>query len=149
MLNKIKLFFDQHMAVSAENENVEQKLHLACAALFVEMMHMDDKAQANEVEMISNRFKATFSLSSEQADDLISLATQEWQDSTDYFQFTSLINKEFSQIQKVELIKSLWQIAYADGELDIYEEHMVRKMADLLHVSHIDFLKTKHQVSGC
>ncbi len=148
MLNQIKLFFDQHMALSAPNENAEQKLHLACAALFIEMMHMDDKVEPVEHEMIISRFKAIFSLSSEEANTLISLATEQWQQSTDYFQFTSLINKEFSQPQKIELIKSLWQIAYVDGELDKYEENMVRKMADLLHVSHMDFIKTKHQVNG-
>jgi len=59
-----------------------------------------------------------------------------------------LINKGFTQEQKVTLIKTLWQIAYADGELDKYEEHMVRKMADLLHVPHLEFIKTKNQVNG-
>jgi uncharacterized tellurite resistance protein B-like protein len=148
MLNQIKLFFDQHMALSAPDENVEQNLHLACAALFIEMMHMDDKAHTEEHEIILSRFKAIFSLSSDQASSLISLATKEWQHSTDYYQFTSLINKEFTQQQKIELIKTLWQIAYVDGELNMHEEHMVRKMADLLHVPHRDFIKTKHQVNG-
>ncbi len=148
MLNQIKLFFDQHMALAAPNENAEQKLHLACAALFLEMMYMDDEAHAKEHEMILSRFKTIFSLSPEDATNLLSLATEQWQKSTDYYQFTSLINKEFSQQQKIELIKSLWQIAYVDGKLDMYEENLVRKMADLLHVSHKDFIQTKHQVNG-
>lgn len=148
MLNQIKLFFDQHIALPVPNQNTEEDLHLACAALFIEMMHMDDKEQAEEQEMILNRVTDIFSLSIEEANSLISLATQERTQSIDYYQFTSLINKEFSQIQKITLIKTLWQIAYADGELDQYEEHMVRKMADLLHVPHIEFMKTKHQVNG-
>jgi len=98
--------------------------------------------------MILTRVKALFSLSNQEENSLISLATQEKKQATDYFQFTSLINKEFTMEQKIKLIKTLWQIAYTDGELDMYEEHIVRKMADLLHVSHMEFIKTKHQVKN-
>ncbi len=148
MLNQLKLFYEQHIAIPAPDQLSEQKLQIACAALFVEMMLMDDKEQLEEHEMIINRMNNLFSLSSEQARTLITLATEQKKQATDYFQFTSLINKGFSQQKKISLIKSLWQIAYADGQLDVHEEYMVRKMADLLHVPHIDFIKTKIQVNG-
>jgi len=148
MLNQLKLFFEQHIALPVPDQVLEENLQLACAALFIEMMVMDDKEQAEEHEMILNRVKQMFSLSLEQATTLITLATEQKKQSTDYFQFTSLINKGFSQQKKVTLIKSLWQIAYADGHLDRHEEYMVRKMADLLHVPHLDFIKTKIQVNG-
>ncbi len=147
MLNQIKLFFDQHIALPAPDQSVEENIHLACAALFIEMMYIDDEAHPAEHKVILNRIRESFSLSFEQANDLISMATQQRQQATDYYQFTSLINKGYTQEQKVSLIKSLWQIAYADGELDQYEEQMVRKMADLLHVPHLQFIKTKHQVN--
>lgn len=146
MLNQLKLFFEQHIALPAPNQLTEENLRLACAALFIEMMGMDDKEQAEEHDMILSRIKDMFSLSVEQATTLISLAAQERELATDYFQFTSLINKGFTQEKKVRLIKTLWQIAYADGQLDKHEEKMVRKMADLLHVPHLDFIKTKIQV---
>lgn len=148
MLNQIKLFFEQHIALPAPNQVTEENLHLACAALFVEMMHMDDKTQTEEHDMILKSVTDNFSLSVEEANTLISLATQQRKQATDYYQFTSLINKGFTQEQKVTLIKTLWQIAYADGELDMHEEYMVRKMADLLHVPHLEFIKTKNQVNG-
>ena len=149
MINQIKLFFDQHIALATQNSLAEESLQLACAALFVEMMHMDDKVHVNEHEAILKSICENFSLSNEKANTLISLATQEHKQTTDYYQFTSLINKGFTQEHKVTLIKSLWQIAYADGELDKHEEYMVRKMADLLYVPHLDFIKTKHQVIDC
>lgn len=148
MLNQIKLFFEQHIALPAPNQVTEENLHLACAALFVEMMHMDDKTQTEEHDMILKSVTDNFSLSVEEANTLISLATLQRKQATDYYQFTSLINKGFTQEQKVTLIKTLWQIAYADGELDMHEEYMVRKMADLLHVPHLEFIKTKNQVNG-
>jgi len=148
MINKIKSFFDEFIALAEPDQLSKESLHLACSALFIEMMYMDDKADIKEQEMILKRLKELFSLSTEEAKTLISLATQEKKQATDYFQFTSLINKGFTQEQKIALIKTLWQIAYADGELDMHEEHMVRRMADLLHVPHMEFIKTKIQVSG-
>ena len=148
MLNQIKLFFDKHIALPAPEQVTEESLHLACAALFVEMMYMDDKTRAEEQDMILKSVRDIFSLSVEEAKTLISLATQQRKQATDYYQFTSLINKGFTQEQKITLIKKLWKIAYADGELDKYEENMVRKMADLLHVPHLEFIKTKIQVNG-
>jgi len=149
MLKQINLFFEQYIALPLpdQSEEKEEDLHFACAALFIEMMYTDDKVHPQEQDVILNHIKDNFSLSDEQANSLITLATQERKQTTDYYQFTSLINKEFTQQQKIKLIKTLWQIAYADGELDMYEEHMVRKMADLLHVPHIEFLKAKHQVN--
>ena len=148
MLNQIKLFFEQHIALPAPDQVTEENLHLACAALFVEMMYMDDKTRAEEQGMILKSVSDIFSLSVEEANTLISLATQQRKQATDYYQFTSLINRGFTQEQKITLIKTLWKIAYADGELDMYEENMVRKMADLVHVPHLEFIKTKIQVNG-
>lgn len=148
MLNQLKLFFDQHLALTVDEQLTEESLHLACATLFIEMMIMDDEIQVEEQSMILSRVKEMFSLSTTDASEIIALATEQRNQATDYFQFTSLINKGFSQEQKVTLIKSLWQIAYADGHLDIYEEQLVRKMADLLHVPHLDFIRTKLQVNG-
>ena len=147
MLNQIKLFFDKHIALPAPDRITEESLHLACAALFVEMMYMDDKTRAEEQEMIIKSVRDVFSLSVEEAKTLIFLATQQRKQATDYYQFTSLINKGFTQEQKTTVIKKLWKIAYADGELDKYEENMVRKMADLLHVPHLEFIRTKIQVN--
>ncbi|HHZ69482.1 MAG TPA: TerB family tellurite resistance protein [Methylococcaceae bacterium] len=145
MLNKIKSFFDQHIA-SGESEHVtDADLHLACAALLIEMMHMDDAVRPEEKAIILCRIKEHFGLSDDAANTLMVLAAEQRTQATDYYQFTSLINRGFSHEQKITLIKLLWDVAFADGELDIYEEHMVRKIADLLHVSHMHFIKTKHQ----
>ena len=148
MLNQLKLFFDKHIALPAPDQLSDDKIHIACASLFIEMIFMDDKEQIEEHEMMLNRLKDLFSLSVEQATNLIALAAKQREQSTDYFQFTSLINKGFSHEQKITVIKTLWQIAYTDGELDKHEEQMVRKIAGLLRVPHMDFIKTKIQVNG-
>lgn len=146
MLNQIKLFFEQHLALSAPENISEDKLQLATVVLFLEMMHMDDKIEATEQEIILSLIQQNFSLTAEQAASLIELAEQQRKQATDYFQFTSLINKEYSLEQKVRLIESLWKIAFVDGVLDMNEEYLVRKIADLLHVPHTAFIMAKNRV---
>lgn len=147
MLNQIKLFFEQHLALSAPESTSEDKLQLATIVLFLEMMHMDDKVEIKEQEVILSLIQQNFSLTAEQATALMELAEQQRKQATDYFQFTSLINKEYSQQQKIRLIESLWKIAFVDGVLDMNEEYLVRKIADLLHVPHTAFIMAKNRVN--
>jgi uncharacterized tellurite resistance protein B-like protein len=146
MLNQIKLFFEQHLALSAPKDTLEEKLQLATVVLFLEMMYMDDKAEPKEQEIILSLIHQNFSLTAEQTTALLALAEQQRKQATDYFQFTSLINKEYSLEQKIGLIESLWKIAFIDGVLDMNEEYLVRKIAHLLHVSHTAFILAKNRV---
>ncbi len=146
MLNQIKLFFEKHLALSAPEVASEDQLQLATVALFLEMMTMDDKVEPKEQEIIQSLIHQNFSLTAEQATSLIELAEQQRKQATDYFQFTSLINKGYSLEQKICLVESLWKIAFIDGVLDMQEEYLVRKIAGLLHVPHIDFIMAKNRI---
>ena len=146
MLNQIKLFFEEHLALSGPEDSLEEKLQIAMVALFLEMMTMDDKVEPEEQEIILSLIHQNFSLTAEQSTSLLELAEQQRKQATDYFQFTSLINKEYSLEQKVRLIESLWKIAFIDGVLDMNEEYLVRKIADLLHVPHTAFIMAKIRV---
>lgn len=146
MINRIKLFFEQHLALSAPENISEDKLQLATVVLFLEMMHMDDKIEVKEQEIVLSLIQQNFPLTAEQAAALMELAEQQRKQATDYFEFTSLINKEYSLEQKVRLIESLWKIAFVDGVLDMNEEYLVRKIADLLHVPHTAFIMAKNRV---
>lgn len=147
MLNQIKLFFEQHIALPPAYAN-EEPLQIACAALLIEMMHIDEQLEEEEQKSIVARLEELFSLTPEQTASLIELAEEQRSAATDYFQFTHLINREFSEEQKIKLVEALWRVAYADEELCMYEEHMVRKIADLLHVSHLDYIMTKNRVKS-
>jgi len=146
-INQIKLFFEQHLALLSPEDTSEEKLQLATAALFLEMMTIDDKIDPKEQVLVFSLIQQHFSLTAEQANALIELAEQQRKQAVDYFQFTSLINKEYSLEQKVRLIESLWKIAFVDGVLDVNEEYLVRKIADLLYVPHTAFIKAKNQVA--
>jgi len=143
MLKAIKMFFEQNISIELAVDNQEHHLKLATAALLVEMMHQDEQVLETEQQAVRQALKENFTLSDEESIELCHLAQQELKNATDYYQFTKLIAEHFSQQQKIKVIELLWQVAYADNHLDAYEEHMVRRIADLIYVPHQDFIQTK------
>ncbi len=79
---------------------------------------------------------------------MLELAEQAQREATSLFQFTDLIRDHYSYPQRVALIEAMWRIALADNRLDRYEEHLIRKVAELLYVSHRDFIGAKLHVQG-
>ena len=148
MLNQIKLFFDEHIKLPAPEETSAEQLQIASAALLLEMVTMDDKIEVIEQETVLTLIQQGFSLTLEQATTLYDLAEQQREEAVDYYQFTYLINKSYNLDQKIQLIESLWKVAFVDGDLDMHEEYLVRKIADLLYVPHTSLMKTKHRVKN-
>ena len=147
MIAGIKDFFNQIIAPGAAAPGVasQHALHVATAALLLEMMRMDSTVTAAETASVARALQSRFGLDAVQVDTLMALAAEEARLATDYFQFTSLINKNFSAGQKVQVVEYLWQVAYADGRLDAHEQHFMRKIADLLYVSHADYVAAKQR----
>ena len=87
-----------------------------------------------------------FGLSGDETRELTELADQEATEAASLYQFTGLINEHFTPEQKVSVVEMLWQVAYADGSLDPYEEALVRKIADLIYVPHREFIQAKHRI---
>lgn len=142
MLSEIKNFFDKKIVT---NDDPEHQLQLATAALLTEMMYQDDKVDDKEINLIKKILAERFGLADHECNKLLELAKKEVSDAVDYHQFTHLIAKQFNREQKITMIESLWSVAFADMKLDLMEEHMVRKIADLIYVSHKDFIKAKHK----
>jgi uncharacterized tellurite resistance protein B-like protein len=147
MLNAIKNFFEKNISPE-ENGDLDHELKLATAALLIEMMYQDDQVHEKEMDAAKEALMEKFGLTEDECHALFSLAEAEVKEAVDYHQFTSLIAREFTQAQKIKVVELLWSVAYADSHLDSMEEHMVRKIADLIYVSHKDFMKTKHKVES-
>ena len=148
MLKHIKNFFDQHLAPEAIADDPEHVLRLAIGSLLLEMTHMDGEVWPEQRAAVETIVLEHFDLAEDEAAELLELAEEERSESTDYFQFTSLINNVYTQEQKLRLIELLWRIAYAIETLHRYEEHLVRKIADLLHVPHSAFIAAKLRVNA-
>ena len=143
MLAKIRKFLDKHLSPGDVTTSDRHTIEVATAALLVEIVRMDGETQPAEREAVLRAVRSKFHLTSEEAQTLIDLAEQEAREASDYFQFTSIINRRFSQPQKIRVIELLWEVAYADQVVNPYEEHLIRKLADLLYVDHRDYITAK------
>ena len=150
MIVKIRRFFEQYIIVteSISEDELEHQLQLACAALMIEVLYADYSVDQSEIDTLRKTLQGNFGLNIDEAENLIQLAEEERAQATDYYQFTSLINEFYTQQQKRELVTRLWQMAYADHTIHKLEEHLVRRLADLLHVPHSAFMQSKHRASA-
>lgn len=143
MLNAIRDFFEKHIDAPAAQGDGRHSIQLATAALLVEVVRLSGGIKPAEREVVLRAVRDKFGLSAGEAEALVRLAEDEAHEATDHFQFTSLINQRFSQIQKQRVIELMWQVAYADRELSAYEQHVIRKIADLLYVPHRAYIAAK------
>ncbi len=122
------------------------RARIAAAALLIEVVRVDDQFTEHERAAALGSVQRKFGLEPEQAQQLLELAEAEANDAHDTYQFTSKINAGFSSEEKLRLIEELWRVAYADEVLHRHEEHLIRRVAELLHVSHKAFILAKLRV---
>lgn len=149
MLEHIQKFFETRIAPmmrDATSADAEPAYQLATAALLVEMTRADYEVKDEERQSVTKAIQRAFGLSAKETDELVRLAESEADNATSLYEFTSLINAHFSPEQKQRVVELLWRVAFADGELDKYEEHLVRKVADLIYVPHRQFILAKHKM---
>ena len=142
MLKAITDFFDKHLG-PAEDSAGRHTIEVATAALITEVMRMDGDVTAAERTTALRAVRERFGLTEVDAQALVDLAEAEARSASDYYQFTSLINRHFTQAQKERIVELMWQVAYADSEASPYEEHLIRKLADLLYVEHHAYIRAK------
>lgn len=145
MFRAFQEFFDSVMAVPPDQtpEGREQALRLAAAVLLVEVMRADAKVDPAERGAVLAALRSRFALAEDQLAALLELAEAQSKHANDYFHFTSRINDNFSQPEKIALVQAMWDVAYADGLLDANENHVISKVAELLHVTHGEYIAAK------
>lgn len=141
MISKIKGFFAKNV-LESDDASVKSE-QLAAAALLVEVMVIDGNLDEQELASISQTLCQILELSNDQVDELILLSRDEVSEATSLYQFTREINTHFSADQKMKLLTAMWRVAYADGHLDKHEEGIIRRVADLLHILHSDYIRCK------
>lgn len=145
MLSKISAFFERHLqpAGGASAPLSHAQKHLAVAALLIEVAMADHVFDEREMQSLQQHLKQKFTIADSQIAELIELAKDESAEATSLHQFTSLIHQQCNQQEKFELLVSMWELAFADTELNKYEEYVIRKVADLIYVSHTEFMRAK------
>ena len=145
MIKAIQSFFDALNSGQPEQLALDQSLSIA--ALLIEVASSDGEFDQQELTALRHLLEKQFHCMAEDVDALIHRARASHQESICLYRYTSIV-KQASIETRQQVIAGLWQIAYADGQLDPHEEASIRKVADLLYVSHSDFVKTKLQAQG-
>lgn len=145
MIEKIRQFFNSNLSLDAgaSSPRDDHILKLTTAALLIEVSQADFELDAAEKARIVDTLRNTFNLNTMELDSLVTMAEEEVEQSTSLYQFTRLVNDFYDYEQKLTLISSMWQVAFADNNLDRYEEHLIRKVAELTYVTHKDFIRLK------
>ena len=149
MIESIKSFFEKNLTKKEEEEapsSAKGRVDLTCAALLVEVMNSDHELDEREHQEFMAVLQQSYNIAESDIEELIQLAKDEAFEATSLYEFTKLINDSYDYEQKVELIENMWRIAFSDKRLDKYEDHLIRKVSELIYVSHSDFIKTKLKV---
>ena len=143
MLNKLNDFLSAIIAPASAESSPEHTLQLATAVLLIEVMRSDADSTDEEQATILNILKERFQLPDAEVAQLSELGHRTAKTANDLHQFTSLINRGLELSEKVRIIEYLWQVAYADNHINAHENHLMRRMADMLHISHGDYVAAK------
>ncbi len=148
MIDILKKFFGKSTAegTADKREETSHDIRIATCALFLEMANIDGEFSDSEKESIISILKKEYQLSDEHAAALIESANKELEKSIDLWQFTNLINQNYSKEEKLQIIETVWKIVYTDGRLDKHEDYLIHKLAKLLRLSHKELIDAKLKV---
>lgn len=149
MLNRFKEIFTQARPTDddAPSENTHQeRLKMATCVVLVEVASADDEFSTEEREHILQALAARFSLSSADAEELLSVATRKREESVDLWQFTHQINELCGPEEKIEIIEEVWRVICADHAIDGHEDHLAHKLAKLFNLTHRQLIDAKVKV---
>ena len=142
MKNFFKGFFNKPISQEPETSN---SVLLSAISLMIEVSLADEIMDFSELETLKKVLLNEFEVNENDLENLISDAKKNQNSSTSLYEFTRKINDEYEFDDKKNLILSMWKIAYADGNIDKYEEYVIRKVSDLIYISHPDFIESKQK----
>lgn len=143
MIRSLTRFFEEHF-LEEPSQDDRHSIDFATAALLIEVSRSDSVRDPLEQESIIGILNLMFNFSSDELTTLIAAAEQAVNDANDLHQFTSLVNKTYDYEGRKRLVIALWKVALADGRIDKFEEHIIRRVAGLLHIDNSDFTGARH-----
>ena len=147
MIDLVKKFFSSNREEPhASRTDITHDIRVATCALLLEMASIDGKFTNDEKKNILSILERDYDLSREYINELIKISENELKGSIDLWQFTNLINQNYSLEEKVNVLKMVWEIAYTDGKLDCHEDYLVHKISNLFRLNHKQLIDVKLEV---
>lgn len=133
-----KLFGD-----AAEPGASEDDLHRAALALLYEVARADGRVDDTEQDRLLQALSQRWGLDENERERMLAQIREHAEDATDLFDHTGLLREYWGPEPRARLVADMWAVAHADGHADAREEQIIRRVADLLYVSHGDFIRGK------
>jgi uncharacterized tellurite resistance protein B-like protein len=145
MFEKLKSVFTGSEAAKSSGVagDSARRIQIATAVILLEVANSDEKFSDSEKDSIVHILKNHFDLSNEEVQELIEVSEEERKGSVDMWLFANIINENYSEQEKHRVMENIWKVIYADGRLDKYEDHIVHKLATILHISHEKMIEAK------
>jgi uncharacterized tellurite resistance protein B-like protein len=131
---------------AAKKPEEEDRIAVATCAVLLEMAHSDGEFQDMEALVVEDLLAKKFDMPRSARKELIEYAGEKRGASIDLYQFTRKINLNFTEEEKMQVVRTLWRIVYADGVFDKYEDYLMRKLVKLLGLSHRQMIEAKVKV---
>ena len=146
MITSIQAFLNKRLRPAEGCQaNSDEALRSATAVLLMEVARADTEIGDGERQAIHRLIETHYDIKPGQAQELVEAAERIADEATSLYPFTRLLNSECSLGDRISIVRMLWEVTYADGHVDTHEEHLVRKVADLLYVPHREFIRAKLQ----
>jgi len=130
---------------SQEQDEIE-RIQVATCIILLEVAKSDDEFSSIEKATVKAILKKKFDVSAEAVEELMEMASKKREESVDLWQFTNLINQNYTKEEKIKIVESAWRVIYADEKLDGYEDHFVHKLAKLLQLDHSELIEAKLKI---
>ncbi|MEM7562832.1 MAG: TerB family tellurite resistance protein [Pseudomonadota bacterium] len=147
-MKKILLNFLTLSAETETPENIDHALRVATAVLLVEVMRADFKVEESERQGLRDLLNRQFQLTGEELDALLEEAESDADRLVSLQHVTRLMNEHYDHPMKCRVVEMMWQMVFADGDKDHYEEHLIRQVAELLYLSHSEFIQARHKAES-
>ena len=136
-------FFKKKKSETQEQSS-DFEIELTASVLAYEIARSDGEIDDNELEVLMEEIKVISKKVHKDEDEILKIIEKYSKDSVSFYEFIEDINNDYSKDEKLSLLKFMWKIAYADGKLDVDEERLIRRLADLIKIKDMDVLKLKH-----
>lgn len=146
MLKSILTFIEYNLTSESNNDSKQHSIELATAALMFEISRADHHISTEEKSVIRDTLQKQFNLTQEELENLVTLAEKEAAEAVSLSDFSIILKNHLDYDERLSIVQNLWKVAFADNNLDKYEEYFIRKIADLLYISHSDYIRIKHRV---
>ncbi|MEX2962920.1 TerB family tellurite resistance protein [Microbulbifer sp. TYP-18] len=143
MLQPLRKLFEQIGSGSDIDVHNEQDVRLVSAALMVEVATVDQRLDEKERDTLVRLLRERYQLDAGLARDMVHNAIDQREQATSLYEFTQTVNEQFDEHDKYLLVRQMWQVAFADGVIEALEEHLIRRVAELIYLPHGLFTRAR------